>query len=106
MTQLEPAFEGLLQGQAATQLQAPPTHQQQAPPIDTIPVSDYPLAAGLTGLTAGSRTRTDLSGGSEESVDIGPPSKKQKVASSELEEDRRFPSDKDIDDFLDQLHGN
>ena len=133
MTQSEPAFEGLLQGQPSNQLaavQAPPTSKQptlEDVPYDHTSVQLTPPATGLTGLAATGLTglagssATGLSGlaGSSQQVDVGsgamnhglvdgsgpPLAKKPKMATDD-EEGRRFPTDQDIDDFLDKLHGN
>ena len=115
MTQLEPAFGGLLQG---------PSHQ---PPID-VPTTDQLSAAHTVTDNNGSLLQTSLtcvtgltgtagvgSSGVEEQVDeheLGGdshPAKRLKLSEpsasvSHHDEQKQFPTDQDIDDFLDQLH--
>lgn len=106
MTQLEPAFEGLLPGHNT----APPTSQQTStnPPIATTdhpqtPVVPVPvLTTSDSHASAAHHTSVDDSVGVEHRGEDFPARKRLRLPSEDGE--RGFPTDQDIDDFLDQLH--
>ena len=113
MTQLEPAFEGLLPGPTAAQ----PTSQQTSvhlpttdhSPVVHIPVTTYdPVLTASDSPSSTAAAHHTPSGG--DSVGVAhmhmgedfPPGKRLRLPSEDGE--RGFPTEQDIDDFLDQLH--
>lgn len=110
MTQLEPAFEGLLpgHGHGPAQRSATASNQtgSQLPTPDSPPSTVHtPTASTLHSSVTAQQPQTDHE--SVGMVQLGgdePSSKRLKLASDDHDGLNHFPTDKDIDDFLDQLH--
>ena len=96
LTQSEPAFEGLLQGAPAPSLSTSEGHQTTAGQLQTVSTSEN------TTNTYSESSATSVDG--VESQLLAPPPKRARMDVDLEGAGRDFPSEKDIDDFLDQLH--